>query len=308
MKPAYATILVAGALLSPIFAHAGPSDYIYTPTVEYGEKEIDFKYGTARNGSDPHESAASIGFGYGATEWWFTEIYLKYKSANGEGTHYDAIEWENKFQLTETGKYPVDVGFLLEIERPKDHAEGWEVKWGPLFQTEFGKIQLNANLLFQRSFKAETPGKTELQYQWQAKYRWLPKFEFGLQGFGEMGEWNRWAPESERIHKLGPAVFGKLPVSDHQFIKYNAAWLFAASSAAPEHTVRVQVEYEFRPTYPSARCLAVTVRRDNYHCQNMAAAVAAAHIIVPTTTVRTTAQESPAQTTITFSVVSCEKI
>ena len=40
MKPAYATILVAGALLSPIFAHAGPSDYIYTPTVEYGEKEI----------------------------------------------------------------------------------------------------------------------------------------------------------------------------------------------------------------------------------------------------------------------------
>ena len=146
-----ATILVAGALLSPVFAHAGPADYIYTPTVEYGEKEIDFKYGDARKGGDPRESAASIGFGYGATEWWFTEFYLKYKKENGESTKYDAVEWENKFQLTETGKYPVDVGFLVEIERPQNHAEGWEVQWGPLFQTEFGKIQLNANLLFQRS-------------------------------------------------------------------------------------------------------------------------------------------------------------
>lgn len=70
----YAPLLVAGALLSPIGAHAGPADYVYTPTVEYGEKEIDFKAGTARNADNPRETAASIGFGYGATEWWFTEV------------------------------------------------------------------------------------------------------------------------------------------------------------------------------------------------------------------------------------------
>lgn len=241
----HAAILVAGVLLSPLFAHAGPADYVYTPTVEYGEKEIDLKYGGARKGSDPRESAASIGFGYGAKEWWFTELYLKYKRENGEDTKYDAIEWENKFQLTETGKYPIDIGFLVEIERPKNRAEGWEVKWGPLFQTEFGKIQLNANLLFQRSYKAEAPGQAEFQYQWQAKYRWLPQFEFGLQGFGEMGKWDNWSSEDERIHKLGPAVFGKIALGGKQAIKYNAAWLLGASSAAPDHTLRVQVEYEF---------------------------------------------------------------
>lgn len=241
----YATILVAGALLSPLFANAGPADYIYTPTVEYGEKEIDFKFGSARKGDDPHQSAASIGFGYGVKEWWFTEVYLKYKSENGESTKYDAVEWENKFQLTETGKYPVDIGFLVEIERPQDHAEGWEVKMGPLFQTEFGKIQLNANLLFQRSYRAEAPSETEFQYQWQAKYRWLPQFEFGLQGLGEMGKWDHWASEDERIHKLGPAVFGKIALSGKQAIKYNAAWLLGASNAAPDHTLRMQVEYEF---------------------------------------------------------------
>jgi hypothetical protein len=241
----YATILVAGALLSPLFAHAGVSDYIYTPIVEYGEKEIDFKYGDARKKGDPRESASSIGFGYGATEWWFTELYLKYKAQNGQSTKYDAIEWENKFQLTETGKYPVDIGFLLEIERPQDHAEGWEVKWGPLFQTEFGKVQLNANLLFQRSYRSEAPSQTEFLYQWQAKYRWLQQFEFGLQGLGEMGKWDHWAKNDVRIHKVGPAIFGKIPLGDRQAIKYNAAVLFGASSASPDHTFRLQAEYEF---------------------------------------------------------------
>jgi len=241
----HAPLLVAGALLGPLYAYAAPADYIYTPAVEYGEKEVDFKFGSARKGDDPRESAASIGFGYGATEWWFTEIYLKYKRENNEPTKYDAVEWENKFQLTETGKYPVDVGFLVESERPKNHAEGWEIKWGPLFQTEFGKIQLNANALFQRSYQAEGPTETSFLYQWQAKYRWLPQFEFGLQGFGEMGKWNHWASGDENSQKAGPAVFGKLPIGNHQAIKYNAAWLVGISRAAPDHTLRMQIEYEF---------------------------------------------------------------
>ena len=244
MKP-YAPLLAAGILLSPFCVRAGPADYIYTPTVEYGEKEIDFKIGTTRKGEDPRESAASIGFGYGATEWWFTELYVKYKRQNDEPTKYDAVEWENKFQLTETGKYPVDVGFLVEVERPKNHAEGWEVKWGPLFQTEFGKIQLNANALFQRSYRSEAPSQTAFLYQWQAKYRWLPQFEFGFQGFGEMGKWDQWAPKDERSHQAGPAVFGKLPLGNHQAIKYNAAWLLATSKGAPDHALRMQIEYEF---------------------------------------------------------------
>ncbi len=241
----HAPLLVAGLLLSPLLASAGPADYVYTPTVEYGEKEIDFKAGSARKGEDPRQGAASVGFGWGAKEWWFTELYFKYKRENGEPTKYDAIEWENKFQLTETGKYPVDLGFLLEIERPKDHAEGWEVKWGPLLQTEFGKVQLNGNLLFERSYRSEQPSQTVFQYQWQAKYRWRPEFEFGLQGFGEMGNWDAWAPREERVHQIGPAVFGKLKLGDGHAIKYNAAWLLKASTAAPDHTLRAQVEFEF---------------------------------------------------------------
>jgi len=48
-------------------AHAGPADYVYTPIVEKGEKEIDFKFGTAD--SDPRKSVGTLGLGYDANDW-----------------------------------------------------------------------------------------------------------------------------------------------------------------------------------------------------------------------------------------------
>lgn len=240
-----ARVLAAAVLLAPIFAHAGPADYVYVPTVEYGEKEIDFKAGTADKGTDPRKTATSLGFGMGLTPWWFSEIYAKFKEENNQSTRYDAIEWENKFQLTETGKYPLDVGFLVEIEKPRNTSEGLEFKYGPLLQTEFGKVQINTNLLLETKADDVARDPTKFLYQWQAKYRWLPVFEFGAQGFGETGKWDRWASASAQEHNLGPAAFGRIQVANKQFIKYNAAWLIGTTPATATHTLRMQVEYEF---------------------------------------------------------------
>lgn len=250
----HATVLAAGALLAANAAFAGPDDYIHTPTVEYGEREIDLRFGTAKSGDTDRASAATLGVGWGATPWWFTELYVKYKrepAPTGDAgelrtaTRYDAVEWENKFQLTETGKYPVDVGLLFEIERPRDHAEGWELKYGGLFQAEFGKVQLNANLLLTRAYRAEERTFTELLVRLQGKYRWREAFEFGVQSFSDLGKWDDWAPSGEQSHRIGPAVFGKLPLGGRHAVSYNAAWLFGASKAAPDNTFRMQVEYEF---------------------------------------------------------------
>jgi len=238
--------MVALALLPQAARAFGPADYVFTPSVTYGEREIDFKAGNWKKTDEERLRAWSIGYGYGVTQRWWTEVYRKYESFAGESiTKFDAWEWENKVQLTEQGQYPFDVGLVLELERPQDKSQGYEVRLGPLFQTEVGKVQLNANLLFQRSIRADTPQHTEFGYQWQANYRWKREFEFGVQGFGEFGTWNRWDPAEERTHRLGPAVFGKLPLGGRQAVRYNAAWLIGATSGAPGNTFRMQVEYEF---------------------------------------------------------------
>lgn len=220
-----------------------PADYIYTPAIGYGEREIDFKAGNATGPGAAR--AASLGFGYGAGERWFTEVYAKYQGQPGGPWAFDAYEWENRWLLTEPGRYPVDLGFVLEIERPRDRSEGYPVRFGPLLQTDFGRLELNANLLFQRNYRADVPNDLTAAYQLQLKYRYRPEFEFGLQAFAEVGKWDHWDPAGQRTTRLGPAVFGRLKLSGRQAIRYNAAYLFGDSPAAPDHLFRMQVEYEF---------------------------------------------------------------
>jgi len=246
VKQAGALVALAlSSFLSARPAAAAPSDYVVTPIVEEGEREIDFKAGTRKLRDGTRESAWSIGFGYGATSWYFTDLYAKWHHEPGQQSAFDAWEWENRFQLTETGKYPIDVGFLLEIERPKDRSEGYEYRWGPLLQSEFGLWQANLNVLIEKHIRAAETEKAELGYQWQLKYRWKPSLEAGVQGFGAVGPWNDWASSKEQSHIAGPALFGRIKVGNHQAIKYNAGLLVGLNNASPKHTLRVQAEYEF---------------------------------------------------------------
>jgi len=244
----FSRLLGAAALGLPIAALAGPADYVYTPLVEYGEREIDFKAGSWKLRDDGvRESAASFGIGWGATPWWFTEAYLKYEKEAGSGTKYDAFEWENKFQLTEQNQYAVDLGLITEIEVPR-HEEGYEFKVGPLFQGDAGPVRWNANLLFERVFRgaAGEPHPTEMGYQLQAKYSFSRSFEAGVQAFGEMGEWNHWEPSRDQSHRVGPAIFGKVKLREgREAIRYNAAWLHGLTDGSPKDALRLQVEYEF---------------------------------------------------------------
>ena len=223
-----------------------PSDYVYIPIFEEGEREIDTKFGTQtpRNGEDARQSGASIGFGYGVTSWWFTEIYGK-AQWEGNNSSFDAIEWENKFQLTETGKYPVDIGFLLELERPQNRNEGYEAKYGFLFQSEWRKWQANLNVLMQGHYTGTENQGTYFGYQGQVKYRLQPEFELGAQLYSWLGKVNSWNTDQQQQSSAGPAIFGKTKLGNKQALVYNAAYLWGTTTASPKNTIRMQVEYEF---------------------------------------------------------------
>ncbi len=243
-------LILVSISLTPLAVLADPAGYIKLPAIEYGEREIEVKYGSSKLGEgEGRESAGTFGFGYGVTPTWFTEAYLKYKKALDDRSRFDAVEWENKFLLTETGKYPVDVGFFVEIEVPRARSEGYELRLGPLFQVETGNMQLNGNFFLKRQYHSESaPAEapvTEFHYQAQLKYRYQRELEFGIQALGELGRWNHWDKHEMQNHRVGPAIFGKLPLGGREAIRYDAAWLFGATKASPDSTVRLQLEYEF---------------------------------------------------------------
>ena len=114
---------------------AEPSDYVLLPNVVYGEREIDLKAGSF-SGPGPRNSAGSVALGLSPTSYWLTEVYAAYARSGGTGTRFDAIEWENRFRLTDPGEYAIDWGSVIEVEKPHEAGSGWNLTLGPLMQGE----------------------------------------------------------------------------------------------------------------------------------------------------------------------------
>lgn len=248
------TAMTAGALsalaLTSAFtcrpAFAEPNDYIVSPIVEEGERAIELKTGQSQLAGGGRSGKASLALGYAPTAWWGAELYASWHGGAGEKNSFDAWEIENRFQLTDAGRYPLDLGLLVEIERPLNRAEGYKLRWGPLLQAELGSSWLaNLNLLLGKAYRAESPAPAALSYQWQLKYRAAAVFEPALQGFGELGAWTDWAPQSQQAHSAGPAALGRIDVGSHRAFKYDVGLQFGLNHASARRTWRTKLEYEF---------------------------------------------------------------
>ncbi len=249
--------LVAALALAPGSRPAAAVDaaeYLFVPVVTQGERELDLHMGVASAGSRTrHERNAGMGLGIGVTEHWFTEAAIEYHDLAGSGTTLDAVEWENIVQLAEPNEWPVDLGVVFIVEKPHaSAAEPYEipgdfsVRIGPLLQRDFGKIQANFNVLFVRHFQSRELPACQIRYQAQLKYRYSRPLEFGLQAFGNLGYGTQtWAAYQQQVHRIGPVVTGRVPLSGERSISYNAAFLAGTSARSPDRTLRMQVEYEF---------------------------------------------------------------
>lgn len=230
-------------------AHADPNDYVLDLDFTAGEREIDTKLGAASvapNGGRAAQAIA-VALGAGINDRWFSEFYLQFASPSATSAKggFDAFSWENVLRFAEPGEWPVDVGAMFEIERPRAGSQGFTFTAGPLLQKDFDQFQLNANVLLSRIIDSDNTVPTQMGYQLQLKYRSDPALEFGMQALGDLGSWNRWGNPSGQSHRLGPALFGRHKFGPGRSVGYNAAVLVGASHAAPYTTLRAQIDYEF---------------------------------------------------------------
>jgi hypothetical protein len=202
-------------------AFAAPGYYLVTTYENEGEKTVDFRFWNSKISGEEAVYAPEVGIGYGVTPRWYTELYTTYLHTEYTGTKQSAWNWQNDYMLTQ-GQYPFDLALHMTLSRSHDPWQGYDLELGPVFQTDVERTQLNFNLFLTRSYRNGTPNATQLNYQWQAKYRWRPSLQFAVQGFGELGEWDHWLPLDQQSHRIGPAISGTLPFGGKQAMKYEA--------------------------------------------------------------------------------------
>jgi hypothetical protein len=236
--------LIVLAALLPQFACAETGYYLVSTYDVEGQKSVDFKYWNADYNNRPNVSSPEIGFGYGVTSRWYTELSAVWIRVHGRLDKLSGLEWQNDYMLTQ-GQYPFDLALHTQVSRSDSRPHSYGVEIGPVLQTEIVRTQFNFNVFFQHEFHNDEPGETELAYQWQIKQRWKSWLQPGVQGFGEVGKWNDWLPRNKQSHRAGPAVFGSRDVGPNQELKYEAAWLVGRNSGRTARSFTMRVQYIF---------------------------------------------------------------
>ena len=243
MPTRYYSALLTLILLSQ-FAFASPDDSLANSYGEAGTRQFDLKLGSTSQTQTPRDSAMTLGYGQNISERWFSELYVTFNRVEGSASRVDAIALVNTFLLTQ-GQLPFDLSLYTELERPSQREDGEQFTFGPILQTEFGLTRANLNLLFHRSYRAVSSDPMQLSYQWQLRRRVAGSLALGLQGFGDLGQWDHWADRADQSHRIGPAIFYSASKPGAGRWDANAALLFSVAGDMHSTTARAQLTYGF---------------------------------------------------------------
>ena len=245
------SLLNVGCLLAGLIATspALASDKLMVeyPTVNSGETEIGMRV-LALSDNNPdvnHAQTRKLGAGYGISDSWFSELYAEYeKPADSNTMQVQYYEWENMLRLTGPGRHTADWAIILEYSYATDQAEQDAVKLMPIMQTRFRHTMLTMNFGFERNPSENATKHWQFSYGWQ--YLWLgnPAYRFAIEGYGQTGDVNHWAPAQEQTHQIGPALVGKVRTSEDSGFEYRLGVFAGLTQSTPDRAFMASIEYE----------------------------------------------------------------
>jgi hypothetical protein len=235
------------------FQPAYASKKVYSPIVEKGELEFET---TGVYDFDPSEEKNSVqeyknAIGYGVTNWWATELYGEFERETEEDSNGDIVltrlkatnmEWENRFQLTEQGKYWLDAGLYFAYEIPLRERSSSKVEGKILLEKSTQNFDHRANIIFEKEVGGFSAEQLVGEVAWSSRYRFSKYFQPGFEYWAEFGELREHLPYKEQTHQAGPVFYGQ--ATDH--IKYDIGYLFGLTDPAPQGELKWILEYEVR--------------------------------------------------------------
>ncbi len=237
-------LIATGLACAANVALADPGYYLVTAYDNTGQVNVDYRYWTVKAPNSAEVIWPEIGIGYGVNSRWYTALLASYIGSDRFSTRLSSLNWQNDFLLTQ-GQYLIDVALHTQLIRNRGRASGYVLEFGPVLQTDIGRTQLNGNLVFEHGLGDSPPSRTQLKYQWQAKYRFDQRFHLGLQGFGELGPWDNWSTGSAQSHRAGPMVAGSLPLGPSQAFKYEAAYLMGSVYGRSGNMFSLRLQYVY---------------------------------------------------------------
>ncbi len=216
---------------------------VLSPYITKGEMEIEHQ-GLVTHDSNPdasNEQTYTASAAYTPTNWYKGEIETEFEREAGMDTEtrYSSVNLENWFKLSEDGEYWLDPALFYEMDFARQGPN--DIKFGVIAAKQMGAITTTANVLLHKNY-GDDETALGFAYSNQTKYRLREWAEPGVEIYGDTDGKNGF---DHQQFSAGPGLFGKIHIADGHALKYQAAYLFGATTATANRSVRWKLEYEF---------------------------------------------------------------
>jgi hypothetical protein len=144
---------------------------------------------------------------YGLTDRWDVSLYQVFQQPLGEGLSYDSVRVESRFQITRKQQWWVDLLGYLELERPADLHEPWELEGKLIACKDLGPFFIQTNWVAEVKLAGGQDFGYVLELAAGFGYEILPSLRVGVETLWDLQKVSLapGAPSAKMIH-IGPSV------------------------------------------------------------------------------------------------------
>ena len=143
----------------------------------------------------------------GLTDHWDVALYHVFESKLEDDKRsftLDSWRLETRYRLLEKGVLPIDLMLYLEVERPADFRDPWELEEKIILAKEFGRLGLVTNLVAEQKLASGDQAGHLFELDVGARWEFVPALRLGVEYFVTLQS----APGQEQgtRHYLGPSL------------------------------------------------------------------------------------------------------
>jgi hypothetical protein len=184
---------------------------------------------------------SSVELNYGLTDSIDVAVYTDVERANAQSVEYAGSRVRARGALWEQGRFPVDVGWYIEAEMPRNDPADLEFDFRTLFTRDFGRFTVDLNPAFELPAVASERRTFEFDYAARIYWRLWRAFEPGVEFYGGIGQIRDVDPTREQEHYVFPVVYAR-PASGWR-LTFGPG--FGLTRGSDPVLLKANVEYEF---------------------------------------------------------------
>jgi hypothetical protein len=144
---------------------------------------------------------------YGLTDRWDVSLYQVFQQPPGEGFTYDSVRLESRYQITRKQQWWVDLLGYLELERPADLHEPFELEGKIIAAKDLGPFFIQTNWIAEVKLAGGQQFGYVLELAAGFGYEILPSLRVGVETLWDLEKVSMapGAASAKMIH-VGPSV------------------------------------------------------------------------------------------------------